>query len=466
MRHPIARTGSGTAYGAPVLVLVLSLIVALLAPAVTVAQEEVAPTTTISAESSPDLDRQIEARLTSIFASLDGLESVSVDVSEGVVTLSGEVFEREAEERALEVAARTADVVSVQNELVYDQDVSRKLDLAWTKLAGRASEVLQFLPLLGVALVIFIVFWLLGRWLTEGRGIFDRVAPNVFIGDLFRLLVRIAITLIGLIVALEVADATSILGSVLGALGLAGLAVGFAIRDTVENFIASILLSLRQPFAPNDHVIIQGNEGLVLRLTSRATLLMTFDGNHIRIPNAVVYKGIITNFSRNPRRRFSFTVGVGTDVNLSAAVVLGRQTLGEVHGVLSDPPPLGQIDTLGDSNVSLRFSAWLDQRESNYSTVRSEAISRVKLAYEQAGFDMPEPIYRVNLQGGSRPLADDERAGEAAGSVQPATPAERIDRAAFEDETSPEAAALAQVRAEADATGVGNNLLDENAPRE
>jgi small-conductance mechanosensitive channel len=85
----------------------------------------------------------------------------------------------------------------------------------------------------------------------------------------------------------------------------------------VENYIASILLSLRQPFSPNDHVVIEGYEGLVLRLTSRATLLMSFDGNHIRIPNAMVYKSVIVNYTRNPRRRISFQVGVGTDVNLS-----------------------------------------------------------------------------------------------------------------------------------------------------
>ena len=85
-----------------------------------------------------------------------------------------------------------------------------------------------------------------------------------------------------------------------------GLAVGFALRDLVENYIASLMLSLRQPFAPNDQVLIEGFEGRVVRLTSRATILMTLDGNHVRIPNAVVFKGTIVNLSHNPERRLRF----------------------------------------------------------------------------------------------------------------------------------------------------------------
>ncbi|MEZ5537828.1 MAG: mechanosensitive ion channel [Thiolinea sp.] len=72
----------------------------------------------------------------------------------------------------------------------------------------------------------------------------------------------------------------------------------------MENYIASILLSLRNPFQVNDFVSIDGHDGNVLRLTSRATILISPDGNHIRIPNATVFKAVITNFTRHPERRF------------------------------------------------------------------------------------------------------------------------------------------------------------------
>lgn len=412
----------------------------------------------ISAESDSGRDARIALRLNNIYANLAELEGVEVAVGEGIVRLSGEIYTREAELRALELASRTEGVVSVQNELKYNQAILPKLSIVGNELARRATAVLQFLPVLLVALAVFATFWYLARFLTQERAYFDRVAPNVFIGDLIRQLVRLGVTLLGLIIALEIADATSILGSVLGALGLAGLAIGFAIRDTVENYIASILLSLRQPFAPDDHVVIEGEEGLVLRLTSRATVLMSFDGNHIRIPNSRVYKGMIVNYSRNPRRRFSFDVGVGTDVNLVDALQLAKDTMQHTRGVLASPAPVGLVDSLGDSNVVLRFYAWMDQREADYSTVRSETIRRVKAKFEQADFDMPEPIYRLHMQ-----RVEDGGVADTV-STEVTTPVE-LEHAGDLGE-SPEAAVRAQAEAEDRTADANANLLSGDAPKE
>ena len=432
------------------------------------AQEEERLDTPINVTTDPGSDARIRQRLANIYSNLRGLQNIEVVVEEGIVTLRGEIAERADEEKALELAARTADVVSVENELVYNRDVGSKLQAIWQDLAQKGMGVLQFLPVLLVALLVFIAFWYFARWLTHEPGYFARWAPNVFIGDLIRQIVRLAVTVVGLIIALDIADATSVIGSVLGALGLAGLALGFAIRDTVENYIASILLSLRQPFSPDDHVVIEGQEGLVLRLTSRATLLMSFDGNHIRIPNSIVYKGVIVNYSRNPRRRFSFELGVGTDVNLLDALQLARDTVQDSPGVLASPSAIAQIHSLGDSNVLLRFYAWIDQTQSDYSTVRSETIRRVKAAFQQADFDMPEPIYRLRIGGQNALLA-----GSVADGALDATLAEQaaedspepVEHAAASQE-SPEAAARAQLRADERGADGDDDLLREDAPKE
>ena len=106
-------------------------------------------------------------------------------------------------------------------------------------------------------------------------------------------------------------------------------------RDTVENYIASILLSLRNPFEVNDLVNIDGNEGNVVRLTTRATILISPDGNHIRIPNSTVFKAVIVNFTRNAERRFQFDVGIDTQQDLLEAQALALQALSSIEGVLS-----------------------------------------------------------------------------------------------------------------------------------
>ncbi len=432
------------------------------------AQEEERLDTPINVTTDPGSDARIMQRLGNIYSNLEGLQNIEVVVEEGIVTLRGEIGERADEEKALELAARTADVVSVENELVYNRDVGNKLQAIWQDLAQKGIGLLQFLPVLVVALLVFVAFWFFARWLTRERGYFARWAPNVFIGDLIRQIVRVAVTVVGLIIALDIADATSVIGSLLGALGLAGLALGFAIRDTVENYIASILLSLRQPFSPDDHVVIDGQEGLVLRLTSRATLLMSFDGNHIRIPNAIVYKGVIVNYSRNPKRRFSFELGVGTDVNLLDALQLARDTVQDSPGVLASPSASVQIHSLGDSNVLLRFYAWIDQTLSDYSTVRSETIRRVKAAFQQADFDMPEPIYRLRIGDQNALLTETGVEGapdEALAEHSAAEPTEPVEHIAVPGE-SPEAAARAQLRADERVTDTGDNLLREDAPKE
>jgi small conductance mechanosensitive channel len=152
-------------------------------------------------------------------------------------------------------------------------------------------------------------FWWCAGHLSASQQLARRFERNPLLRDLVRQLVRMAIIGVGLVLALEIIDASALLGTVLGAAGVVGLAVGFALRDTVENYIASLLLSLRQPFAHDDLVVIDGNEGRVVRLTPRATILLTLDGNHTRIPNAMVYKAVIVNYTRNPKRRFSFDVG-------------------------------------------------------------------------------------------------------------------------------------------------------------
>lgn len=208
---------------------------------------------------------------------------------------------------------------------------------------------------------------------------------------------RLLATLPLLALALQILDATALVGAVLGTAGVLGVAIGFAFKDTLENYLAGILMSLRQPFAPRDHVVIGGNEGLVVSMTSRATILMTPDGNHLRLPNALVFRSVMLNYTRNPSRRFELDVGIGVNEDLVLAQQIGVDELSRLDGVISRPPPRAYIAALGDSNVQLRFHGWVDQRTHDFLMVKSEAIRKVKLALEGQGMDMPEPIYRVQI---------------------------------------------------------------------
>lgn len=330
----------------------------------------------------------------------------------------------------------------------------RELAPSLERLVEEMQAWLAWLPLLAVALVVVLLAWLLGSWLSR-RAVVGRLARrNPFMQDLARTTVRWLVLVAGLLIALEILDATALVGAVLGTAGVLGVALGFAFKDILENYLAGLLMSLRQPFAPRDHVVIDGNEGLIVALTSRATILMTLDGNHLRIPNAMVFRGVTLNYTRNPSRRFEFDVGVGVNEDLLRAQDLGREAMAGVEGVLAEPPTRAQVMALGDSSVKVRYFGWVDQRSHDFGQVMSEAIRGVKLALERGGIDMPEPIYRVQVS---------DRPGAAATPAAAAKPSPPVGALAVDTRLRPELDP--QIDQEQRETG-REDLLDPSAPRE
>ncbi len=308
-------------------------------------------------------------------------------------------------------------------------------------------------PLYVAALVIILIALLLAALVGRIR-LPSRLRPNGFVASLINGAVRTVILLIGFVIALDMIGATAVLGSVLGAAGVAGVAIGFAVRDVLENYLAGFLLSLRHPFTTNDLVTIDGNEGTVLRLTPRSTILLGLDGNHIRIPNATVFKTVIINFTQEPKRRFSFNVGVDVEADLVSTRDLVLGTLRGMEGILDDPSPVCNVDSIGDSNMVLFVGGWMDQSTHDFGRIRSEAIRLVKEALDEALIGMPEPIFNVRLTS-----AD---AAPAAASGKPVPAPHRPSRQAEEIRANTERERVAE-----DASDDGaENLLSNAAPKE
>lgn len=328
------------------------------------------------------------------------------------------------------------------------ENTTERVDVLSERLTELGDRALELLPLLGLALLIVVVFWVVASLLTRGDWLF-RWIDNRFVRDLARHFTRIVVMGAGVLVALELLDATALVGAALGAAGVVGIAVGFAFRDIIENYLAGLLLSMRQPFGPNDYISIDGDAGRVVRLTSRATVLLTLEGNHLRIPNAKVFKAVLVNYTRNPRRQLNFEVEIGVNEDVVAAQELGSKTLSNMDAVLDEPAPYGLVERLGASSVPIRFFAWVDQSKTDFFKAKSEAIRLVKAAFDEAHVEMPEPIYRVYLK---EPVPASE--------PTPATPEVRIE----EGDTAADSRMDMQVEQERAAEGP--DLLDEEAPRE
>lgn len=367
-------------------------------------------------------DQAIRDRLSAVMAAIYGLDEVEITVEAGVVTLEGEVASSRAARDLATVAGRVEGVVYVQNRLEEDVDVASRLQPARQKLKDLIATLIRTLPLTLAALAMVVVFTLLGRWVSNHASWLQRLGFSELASHLGKRVIRLLITALGILLALEILDATALVGALLGVAGVAGIAIGFAFRNIVENYLAGVLLSARNPFNIGDFVQMGEFTGSVVRLTSRDTVLMTAEGNHLRIPNSMIMTSPLTNFTRNPLHRFDFKVGVSVDFDPAIARRLGTATLRGMKGILADPGPMGVVDALGDSTVQLRFFAWIDQRDSDFLKARSEAIRLVKAAFDDAGIEMPEPIYRIQMR--------EQAAPKAAGTGSAATPEEPIDVAA------------------------------------
>jgi small conductance mechanosensitive channel len=272
--------------------------------------DDAQPKGTISIADDAETDAAIAVRIRSILKELEDYQDVTVKVSNGIVVLRGETLDADTIGKLTKLAGRVEGVVEVENLVRESADVVERLNPLRKRFQSRMARVIAFLPLMLVAVGAFILVTALGIVLARFKKPWDTLAPNAFIADIYRQIIRLLFIIAGLVVALDIMNATALLSTILGAAGIIGLAFGFAVRDTVENFIASVMLSIRQPFRPNDAIEINGDEGMVIRLTSRATILLSYDGNHIRIPNSTVFSSRIVNYSRNDERRFLIDLGL------------------------------------------------------------------------------------------------------------------------------------------------------------
>lgn len=370
----------------------------LFAPLQVAAQGD-APTGTITTARTAELDASIANRIREILGELGNYSDVTVTVSDGVVTLRGTTNSLPEAQALAPLVTPVEGVVAIKNDVTETTDIMRRLDPAIDRFTRRLEQLVVQLPLLLIALSVFLLIFWAGNCVARWNNPWNRLAPNAFIADLFRTLVRIVFLIAAIVIALDIMNATALLSTILGAAGLIGLAIGFAVRDTVENFIASVMLSIRQPFRPNDVVEINGDQGKVIRLTSRATILLSFDGNHIRIPNATVFKSRIINFSQNRERRFMFTIAIDGNADLGAARQLAVETVQGLPFTLEDPAAAAWVGDITDSGIEIVVVGWIDQNQTSILQARGEALRQVKLAIEASGIAIPDSTYTIRLEG-------------------------------------------------------------------
>jgi small conductance mechanosensitive channel len=267
---------------------------------------------------------------------------------------------------------------------------------AWAKINSIINGAIAMLPNLILATVVLMAALLLARWLRRMIvNFYGKHQRHQNLGIVLGRLIQWLMISLSLLVTLSIVLPSFHARDLIQILGISGVAIGFAFRDILQNFLAGILLLLAQPFKLGDEISVSDYEGVVQEIQARATLIKTYDGFLIVIPNATIYTQSVKVFNAYEVRRASVDVGIGYGDDIDEARRLIREAVGEVEGVLSDPPPSVIATAFNDSSVNLRARWWTKSRRADYLGVMDRIIPAIRRKLGENGIDLPYPTQQI-----------------------------------------------------------------------
>ncbi len=331
-------------------------------------------------------DDEIERRLTDILEATTWFRAPLVAVDEGVVFMTGFTSSEAYKSWAADLAMNTQDVVAVVNRIQVDQPPIFDLSGIVEQLRDMGRSVVLGLPYLLLSIFMIPTAWLSARLARKlSSRLFEQSISSELLRDVASRSVGFLVFFIGVYLVLKVSGLSRLAVTVLGSTGVAGLAVGIAFREITENFLASIYLSINKPFRIGDYISVADRSGYVQGLTARTTILMTNEGNHLQIPNAIVFKNVIRNFTSNPLQRMDFTLALAFGTRISEAQEVAMRVLRDHPAVLEDPEPLVLVNDIDDIGIRLRSYFWVDCIEHSWPKVRSSVIRLTRSAFRDHG---------------------------------------------------------------------------------
>ena len=247
---------------------------------------------------------------------------------------------------------------------------------------------------IATAIAIYIVGRYISKLIVRSVGkLLERANVELSLRDFAANILNAALLVVIIIAALEQlgVDTTS----VVAIFAAAGLAVGLALKDSLSNFAAGVMLILFKPFKVGDVVTAAGTTGKVISIKIFSTVMRTGDNQEITIPNAQVYGGTITNITACDTRRIDLVIGIGYDDDIKKAKTLVEDIINNDPAILKDPAPTIMVLELGESSVDLAVRPWVNTAD--YWTVRSDLLQSIKETFDAEGISIPYPQRDLHL---------------------------------------------------------------------
>lgn len=271
--------------------------------------------------------------------------------------------------------------------------MSAEISTAWDKVQEMINDFIILLPNLVLAFIVFFIFLFIARTIKQMVRRFTqnrRHARNL--GLVLGRLAQGTTVLVGLFIALSIIIPSLKAGDLVQLLGISGVAIGFAFRDILQNFLAGILILLTEPFQINDQIVFKDFEGTVENIQTRATTIRTYDGRRIVIPNSELFTNSIIVNTAFDNRRLEYDVGIGYGDNIDQARRLILEAMGETEGVLQQPKPDAIVVALAESTVNIRARWWIQPpRRADALDLQDKVLTAIKNKLVSNGIDLAFP---------------------------------------------------------------------------
>lgn len=260
------------------------------------------------------------------------------------------------------------------------------------ELEAMATGLIQALPSLAIAAVILIVTWLVARSAVHiAARITRRAELRDDLKQLVETLTRLAIWIVGIVIALTVAIPSFTPAGAFAGLGVGALAIGFAFQDIFENFLAGVLIMLRDKMRIGDVVECEGILGKVEHTTLRETHIRHLSNELTVVPNSLLFKNPVKILTDEAMRRNELVVGVAYDTDLDQALKVLRETLEGLPEISKEKPIDVFAQEFNSSSIDFHVRFWCDSRPRDLRETKSIVVMAIKRALDDAGIEIPFP---------------------------------------------------------------------------
>jgi small-conductance mechanosensitive channel len=284
-------------------------------------------------------------------------------------------------------------------------DLDKITDLISGKLSNWGEGLIKILPNIVLAAVVIVIGFYIAKFIRKiSNKLISKVSNNLTLNNLFSSILYFVFIGIVLFTVLTILNLDKAVTSILAGAGILGLALAFAFQDIAANFMSGIFLSFRKPLKIGDIVQIKEYMGKVIIINLRDTVVETFQGKTVIIPNKEVFQNPIVNYTMLEKRRFDLSVGVSYGDDLEKVRQITIDAVSSIEELSKEDAVNVFFTEFGDSSVNLSVRMWINTPEQAvFNKVGSEAIIRIKKAYDANDILIPFPIRTLDfgIKGGT-----------------------------------------------------------------